>query len=76
MLKKKALIIGGSEAPLLKTTIFRPGHIYGPGFLLGCFPENSRQAELPEHILEGKPLKLLRIGLTMNILAGLWVYLL
>ena len=27
----------------LKITIFRPGHIYGPGFLLGCFPEHSRQ---------------------------------
>lgn len=46
----------------LKITIFRPGHIYGPGFLLGCFPENSRQPGLPEHILAGKPVKLVGMG--------------
>lgn len=37
-------------------TIFRPGHIYGPGFLLGCFPEHSRQKELPDLIKSGAPL--------------------
>ena len=34
----------------------RPGHIYGPGFKLGCFPEHSRQDGLLSHIREGKPL--------------------
>lgn len=46
----------------LRTTIFRPGHIYGPGFLLGCFPEHSRQKELPELILKEKPIRLVGMG--------------
>jgi nucleoside-diphosphate-sugar epimerase len=46
----------------LNITIFRPGHIYGPGFLLGCFPEHSRQKELPELILKGKPIRLVGMG--------------
>lgn len=46
----------------LKITIFRPGHIYGPGFHLGCFPENSRQPELPQHILDEKPVNLVGMG--------------
>lgn len=50
------------DEPALRITIFRPGHIYGPGFLLGCFPENSRQKGLPQHILEGKPVKLVGMG--------------
>lgn len=51
------------DAPLLQTTIFRPGHIYGPGFLLGCFPENSRQKELPDLILRREPLHLVGMGI-------------
>lgn len=51
-----------SSSPLLHTTIYRPGHIYGPGFLLGCFPENSRQADLPQSILRGTPLRLVGMG--------------
>lgn len=51
-----------SPKPRLKTTVFRPGHIYGPGFLLGCFPENSRQKELPDLIREGKPVRLVGMG--------------
>lgn len=51
------------EIPCLQTTLFRPGHIYGPGFLLGCFPENSRQKDLPEQILSGKPLHLVGMGI-------------
>lgn len=51
-----------SAAPRLRTTIFRPGHIYGPGFLLGCFPEHSRQKELPELIMQEKPIRLVGMG--------------
>ncbi|MBP5608793.1 MAG: NAD-dependent epimerase/dehydratase family protein [Lachnospiraceae bacterium] len=47
----------------LKITIFRPGHIYGPGFLPGCFPEHSRQKELPDLILQGKPIRLVGMGI-------------
>lgn len=52
----------GKEDTELQITIFRPGHIYGPGFLLGCFPENSRQKELPDLILQKKPVKLVGLG--------------
>ncbi len=47
----------------IKVTIFRPGHIYGPGFLPGCYPEHSRQKELPELILSGTPLQLVVAGI-------------
>jgi len=46
----------------LKITLFRPGHIYGPGFVLGCFPENNRQKELPELILKGEAMRLVGMG--------------
>lgn len=46
----------------LNITIFRPGHIYGPGFLLGCFPECSRMAELPDMILRQEPIRLVGLG--------------
>ena len=46
----------------LKITIFRPGHIYGPGFYLGCFPEHSRQKELPDMILNKTPIRLVGMG--------------
>lgn len=38
----------------LNISIFRPGHIFGPRFLLGCFPLQSRQADLPEVVKKGK----------------------
>lgn len=46
----------------LRWTIFRPGHIFGPGFLLGCFPEHSRQQGLLQHIREDQPLRLVGGG--------------
>lgn len=46
----------------LAWTIFRPGHIFGEGFLPGCFPEQSRQAELLAHMRAGKPLRLVGGG--------------
>lgn len=50
----------------LSITIFRPGHIYGPGFLLGCYPEHSRQAKLPELIQSGHPLALVAGGIYLT----------
>lgn len=50
----------------LHTTIFRPGHIYGPGFLLGCFPEHSRQATLPELIVRGETINLIGNGIYLT----------
>lgn len=43
-------------------TVFRPGHIFGPGFQLGCYPEHTRQPELLSHIRAGRPLRLVGGG--------------
>lgn len=49
-------------ASSLNYTIFRPGHIFGAGFQLGCYPEHSRQPDLLAHIRSGKPLRLVGGG--------------
>lgn len=38
----------------LKISIFRPGHMFGPRFLMGCFPMQSRQNELLDIMKTGK----------------------
>ena len=43
-------------------TVFRPGHIFGPGFQLGCYPEHTRQPELLSHIRAGRALRLVGGG--------------
>lgn len=50
------------EGGSLAWTIFRPGHIFGPGFKLGCFPEHSRQDGLLRHIRADRPLRLVGGG--------------
>lgn len=50
----------------MQTTIFRPGHIYGPGFLLGCFPEHSREEGLPDRIVRGEILSLVGGGIYLT----------
>jgi len=50
----------------LNVTIFRPGHIYGPGFLLGCFPEHSRQENLIPLIQNNEPLRLVGGGIYLT----------
>lgn len=51
---------------VLRITLFRPGHIYGPGFLLGCFPEHSRQVNLVQLIQNNKPLRLVGGGIYLT----------
>ncbi len=46
----------------LTYTIFRPGHIFGAGSFLGCFPEQSRQPDLLEQMKQGKPMRLVGGG--------------
>jgi len=46
----------------LNYTIFRPGHIFGAGFQLGCYPEHSRQPDLLAHLRAGKPVRLVGGG--------------
>ncbi|MBE5814194.1 MAG: NAD-dependent epimerase/dehydratase family protein [Clostridiales bacterium] len=48
--------------PSVRWTIFRPGHILGPGFWLGCYPENSRQPDLLRRIRSGEPMRLVGGG--------------
>ncbi len=43
-------------------TIVRPGHIYGPGSLLGCLPLHSRDAQLLDTLKAGQPLRLVGGG--------------
>ena len=43
----------------LAVTLLRPGHIYGPGFLIGCYPEHSRQKNCPSSSWTGSPFLLL-----------------
>lgn len=50
----------------LRITLFRPGHIYGPGFLLGCFPEHSRQENLLQLIRNNEPLRLVGGGIYLT----------
>lgn len=38
----------------IRVTIFRPGHLFGPGFLFGCFPMQSRQEDLLDVMKKGK----------------------
>lgn len=51
---------------IMQTTILRPGHIYGPGFLLGCFPEHSREKNLPDKIAKGEELHLVGGGIYLT----------
>ena len=46
----------------LNYTIFRPGHIFGKGFQLGCYPEHSRQPDLLAYLRAGKPIRLVGGG--------------
>ena len=46
----------------LDWTIFRPGHVFGPGSQLGCFPEHMRQEGLLAHMRADKPLRLVGGG--------------
>ncbi len=55
-----------AEQASLAVTLFRPGHIYGPGFLIGCYPEHSRQPELLDLIAKDMPLSLVAGGIYLT----------
>lgn len=46
----------------LPWTLLRPGHIFGPGSEIGCFPEHSRQKNLLSHMRQDQPLRLVGGG--------------
>lgn len=50
------------SAGRLTYTIFRPGHIFGPAFQLGCYPEQSRQKDLLWQIRSDTPMQLVGGG--------------
>lgn len=51
-----------NSEPQISWTIFRPGHILGPGFWLGCYPEQSRQPDLLSQLRSGQPMRLVGGG--------------
>lgn len=46
----------------LKITVFRPGHIFGKGLKLGCYPECSRSDNLLDMMRKGEALPLVGLG--------------
>lgn len=57
---EEVLIQAGTDR--LAWTIFRPGHIYGPGSLLGCLPLHGRDPGLLERLAKNEPLRLVEGG--------------
>jgi nucleoside-diphosphate-sugar epimerase len=55
-------VIAESDPGSMLWTILRPCHIYGPGSLLGCLPEHSRDPDLIDKIRNGVPLRLVGGG--------------
>jgi nucleoside-diphosphate-sugar epimerase len=56
-------------------TILRPGHIYGPGSLLGCLPLHGRDKGLIDHLRAGSTLSLVGGGYFLQspvFAADLW----
>ncbi len=60
------IFINNFGSTSLAVTLFRPGHIYGPGFLIGCYPEHSRQKELPQLILDKESISLVGGGIYLT----------
>ena len=58
----KRLMEAVFEQSSVDYTVFRPGHIFGEGFQLGCYPEHTRQSDLIEQIRAGQPLRLVGGG--------------
>lgn len=56
--KRRAEEVFLAHGDQLPYTIFRPGHIYGPGFQLGCYPDHTRQKDLLAHMRAEKPIVL------------------
>ena len=50
------------DAGEMAWTVIRPGHIYGPGSLLGCLPAHGRDGKLIEKLKVAKPLQLVGGG--------------
>ena len=57
---ERVLIDVGAAA--LPWVILRPGHIYGPGSLLGCLPPAARDPDLISKLLAGEPIELVGAG--------------
>jgi nucleoside-diphosphate-sugar epimerase len=60
---KRAMEIALLESEgTLAFTILRPGHIYGPGSLLGCLPMHGRDSQLIHRLRRGEILRLVGGG--------------
>ena len=60
--REMELLLMSEEGRKLDWTILRPGHVFGPGSELGCFPEHMRQPGLLAHMRADKPLRLVGGG--------------
>ena len=47
---------------VIRWTVFRPGHVFGEGSLPGCYPEETRNAAIPDRIRSGEPMRLVGGG--------------
>jgi nucleoside-diphosphate-sugar epimerase len=54
--------LAAADAGAMCWTILRPGHIYGPGSLLGCLPAHARDAQLLDRLRAREPLRLVGGG--------------
>lgn len=56
--RQMELVFIEDRGKTLPFTLFRPGHIFGPGSLLGCYPMHTRQKDLADRIRQGDTLEL------------------
>lgn len=56
--RQMELVFLGDGGNTLPFTLFRPGHIFGPGSLLGCYPMHTRQKDLTDRIRNDEILEL------------------
>ena len=70
--RQAELVLAGADTGQMGWTVLRPGHIYGPGSLLGCLPEHGRDTQLLDRLRRGESLRLVGGGhfLQQPILAG------
>ena len=62
-LKRQAeRVLLGAGVDALRWSVVRPGHIYGPGSLLGCLPPGGRDADLIDKIESGSRIPLVGGG--------------
>lgn len=60
--RQMEMVFENDNGKRMDYTILRPGHIFGPGSELGCFPEHTRQKDLLSVIRNGEKIRLVGGG--------------